>query len=87
MDTPKRDKRGGTRPGAGRKPGYESTLKKEPTKVVRVPESLDIQQLLQFKIDIADKLEVLAEKIRNKEKGYQPNSASGLIRDLMQLLE
>lgn len=51
--------RGGRRSNSGRKAGYESSLRKfkEKTKVARIPESLNIENLIQFKEMIAAKLE------------------------------
>lgn len=70
MEPEKQKGRGGKREGAGRKPGYESTLKKEPTKVIRVPVSLaeNIDELLELKSELAQLQEQLAAIQAERDK-------------------
>ncbi|MBW4600944.1 MAG: hypothetical protein KME29_15460, partial [Calothrix sp. FI2-JRJ7] len=57
--------RGGYREGAGRKPGYESKLKKEPTRVVRLPVSIadTLDELLALRNDVNAMTQELKEQL------------------------
>ena len=57
--------RGGYREGAGRKPGYESKLKKEPTRVVRLPVSIadTLDELLALRNDVNATTQELKEQL------------------------
>ena len=61
-------------------------LKEDILKYAKKLDNKDLDERSYFSNDTIDKLGIIVSKVKAKEKGYKNNSASQLIRDLLNLM-